>query len=233
MKTVGIIGGLGPETTAEFYLEIIFGCYKKNKVNRPPVLIWNVPLAYKIEEDLITKSVGEERYVPYLIDAAKGLEKGGADFLVMPCNSLHIFIRQIRQAVKIPVLSITEETAKFLVSQKISKIGILSTSTTINRKLYEIVFKKKKIKQVLPNEYDQAKIGKMINNIVINRHDNKDRKELIKIVDKFAKSGLKDVILACTDLQLLIPSRAGLNIYDTMKIFADATVKKILENDKV
>lgn len=95
MKTVGIIGGLGPETTSEFYLEIIFSSYKKNKLTRPPVLVWNVPLPYKIEEDLITKAEGEERYIPFLIDAAHRLEKGGVDFLVMPCNSLHTFIEDI------------------------------------------------------------------------------------------------------------------------------------------
>ena len=230
MKTVGIIGGLGPETTSEFYLEIIFGCYQKNKENRPPILIWNVPLNYKIEEDLLTKASGEERYIPYLVDAAKRLEKSGADFLVMPCNSLHIFIEEIRNSVKIPVLSIVEETANFLKNQKISKVGILATSSLLKRKIYENVLKKKGIKQILPDEFDQAKIGKMINNIVLNRHANKDRKELFKIVEKFERKGVKDVILACTDLQLLIPYHPKLRICDTMKIFADATVQEILKD---
>ncbi len=164
MRTVGIIGGLGPETTSEFYLEIIFGCYEKDKASRPPVLIWNVPLKYEIEADLLMKAAGEERYIPYLIDAAKRLEKGGADFLVMPCNSLHIFIEEIRKSVKIPVLSIVEETAKFLKSKKISRTGVLATSSTLKRKMYEIALDKEGIKQVVPNEFDQIKIGKMINN---------------------------------------------------------------------
>lgn len=230
MKTVGIIGGLGPETTSEFYLEIIFGCYQKNKENRPPVLIWNIPLKYEIEEDLLMKATGEERYIPYLVDAAKRLEKGGADFLVMPCNSLHIFIEEIRKSVKIPVLSIAEETTKFLKNRKISIVGLLATATSLKRKIYESVFKKENIKQVLPDEFEQAKIGKMINNIVLHKHANKDRKELLEIVDKFAKKGVKNVILACTDLQLLIPHHPRLVIYDTMKIFADATVQEILKD---
>lgn len=229
MKTVGVIGGLGPETTSEFYLEIIFGCYEKNKENRPPILIWNVPLKYKIEEDLLMKAIGEERYVSYLIDAAKRLEKAGADFLVMPCNSLHIFIEEIRKSVKIPVLSIVEETAKFLKNKKISKVGMLTTSSALKRKLYETALKKEGIKQVVPDGFDQAKIGKMINNIVLSRHANKDRKELLKIIDKFEKKGVKNVILACTDLQLLLPHHPELEIYDTMKIFVDATVDKILK----
>ena len=58
MRTVGIIGGLGPDTTSEFYLDIVFSCYKKNKINRPPIIMSSVPLPYKIEEDLITKNKG-------------------------------------------------------------------------------------------------------------------------------------------------------------------------------
>ena len=229
MKTAGIIGGLGPETTSEFYLEIIFCCYEKNKESRPPILIWNVPLKYKIEEDLLTKSEGEERYIPYLIDAAKRLEKGGADFIVMPCNSLHIFIKEIRESVKIPVLSILEETAKFLKKNRIDKVGVLATTTTINRKMYEKELKKNGIIQILPDNFEQAKIGKMISNIVMNRHANKDRNELMEIINSLEKKKLKNVILACTDLQLLIPKHPGINIYDTMKIFADATVREILK----
>ena len=228
MKAVGIIGGLGPETTSEFYLEIIFGCYKKKKESRPQILIWNVPLKYKIEEDLLKKATGEERYVPYLIDAAKRLERGGADFIVMPCNSMHIFIEEIRKAVKIPVLSIVEETARFLKNKKISKVGILATSSSLKAKLYETTLEKEGIEQIMPDEFNQAKIGKMINNIVLNRHANKDRQELLKIIDNFEEKGVKNVILACTDLQLLIPHHK-LNIYDTMKIFADATVGYILK----
>ncbi|MBU0898242.1 MAG: amino acid racemase [Nanoarchaeota archaeon] len=229
MKTVGIIGGLGPETTAEFYLETIFSCYQQNKDSRPPVLIWNVPLKYKIEEDLLTKASGEERYIPYLIDAAKKLEKSGADFLVMPCNSLHVFIDDIRKAVKIPVLSIVEETTKFLKSKNIPSVGVLATSTLLKGKLYESALGKEKIKQIVPDGFEQAKIGKLIKNIVMNRHENRDRKELLKIVNNFEKKGLEHVILACTDLQLLIPEHSKIEIYDTMKIFVNATVKEILK----
>lgn len=228
MKTVGIIGGLGPETTSEFYLEIIFSAFEKNKVNRPPILVWNVPLPYKIEEDLITKAEGEERYIPFLVDAAQRLEKGGADFIVMPCNSLHIFIENIRRAVKIPVLSILEETAKFLKQKSIDGVGIIATSTTLKGKLYEKHLTDVGIKQFILNDFQQAKIGKIINNLVLNRHNNGDREEIQNIITDFSKQGVKTVILACTDLQLLIPKHEEVVIYDTMKIFAEATMEYIL-----
>lgn len=229
MTTVGIIGGLGPETTSKFYLEVVFGCQKKNAVSRPPVLIWNVPLNYEIERDLLIKSTGEERYLPYIIEAAQRLEKGGADFLVMPCNSLHIFIDEIRKSVQVPVLNIVEETARFLKNNGIKKVGILATSSLLNHKLYENYLEREKIEQITPSPSDQNKVGDLINNLVLNRYKEKDKNELLDIIRKFKTSGLKYVILACTDLQLLIPHYPGIEIYDTMKIFADETVNEILK----
>jgi len=229
MKTSGIIGGLGPETTAEFYLKIIFGCYEKNQIQRPPILIWNVPLKYEIENDLLTMSEGEERYLPYLIEAVEKLEKGGADFLVMPCNSLHMFIGDIRKTVQIPVLSVLEETASFLRNINVSEVGVLATTTSVKQGLYEKALSKVGIKQILPDNFDQAKIGKIISNIVLNQHANRDREELLKIIDRLVKRGVKNIILACTDLQLLVPQRQDVKIYDTMEIFAQSTINKILE----
>ena len=228
MKTVGIIGGLGPETTSEFYLELIFSTQKLNKANRPKILIYSVPLPYDIEEDAIARGKGEERCLPFLIDAAKSLERAGADFLVMPCNSLHAFIENIRGSVKIPVLSIVEEATKFLKEERISEVGIISTLITLNKKLYETSFTTNGIRQVVPDDFQQAKIGKMIHNLVSNRHDNKDREELVKIISEFEGKGVGGVILACTDLQLLIPEHPRLKIYDTMKILVDTTVKELL-----
>lgn len=231
MKTVGIIGGLGPETTSEFYLEIIFSCYQKNKINRPPILIWNVPLEYNIEEDLITKAIGGERYLPYLTDAAKRLESGGADFLVMPCNSLHIYIEEIRKSVKIPVLSILEETANFLETKMIKKVGIIATLSTIKNKLYEQFLFKKNISQIIPDNSQQSEIGKLINNLVLKRYDEVDKNKLIRIIQDLAvNKDLSTVILACTDLQLLNPKIEGVQIFDSMKILADVTVETITNN---
>lgn len=153
MKTIGIIGGLGPETTSEFYLDIIFSCQKKSKTARPGVIISSVPLPYEIEEDLITKNKGSERYIPFLVNEAKRLEKAGADFIVMPCNSLHIFIKEIRNAVSIPVLSIVEETVKFLKKNNFHKVGIVSTSATIENKLYENAFEVESIGYETPNDF--------------------------------------------------------------------------------
>lgn len=228
MKTVGIIGGLGPETTSEFYLDIVFTCAKLDKTTRPAIIIASVPLPYQIEEDLILKSEGMERYIPYLTAEAQRLEKAGADFIVMPCNSLHVFIDQIRESVSVPVLSIVEETVKFLKREEMNRVGIVSTSATIKNKLYENAFANNNIEYVVPDELQQARMGKFILNLVVGQQKNRDREELISIINDFENKDLDCVILACTDLQLLIPSNQNLKIYDTMKILADATVEMIV-----
>lgn len=229
MKTVGIIGGLGPETTSEFYLDIVFGTYKKSKEQRPAVIISSVPLPYQIEADLIERNEGGDRYIPYLTEEAKRLEKSGADFLVMPCNSLHVFINEIRESVSIPVLSIIEETVNYIKERSYQKVGIISTSATIQNKLYENAFKKANIEYITPDDFQQAKMGKIIVNLVTGQQRNEDREEIIRIIDTFDIKDVDCVALACTDLQLLIPKHKTLPIFDTMKILAESTTREILK----
>lgn len=228
MNTVGIIGGLGPETTSKFYLETVFKCYEKDKNNRPPMLIWNVPLPYDIEERFIAKAEGEEEYIPFLTDAAKRLEAGGADFIVIPCNSVHIFIDQVRNAVSIPVLSIVEETVNFLKEKQIKEVGILATSATLQNRLYGEKLEQEDIGVQTPNKQDQDNMGEIINNLVHSRQNDEDKLKLTKIVRNFADKDIKTILLACTDLQLITPEVEGTDIHDTMKILVDTTVRKIL-----
>lgn len=228
MKTLGVIGGLGPETTAEFYMDTIFSSFEINKSARPPIMIWSVPLDYSIERDLIELDSGTERYIPYLLDAAQRLEKAGVDFIVMPCNSLHIHIDQIRKAVQIPVLSIIEETVSFLKSKSIREVGILATSTTINSKLYENKLNEADIKLIVPDMKSQNMVNSIISSLVLSKHSEEDKKNILKLLDEFKQKDIKNVILACTDLQLLITEYEGINVYDTMKILVDSSVKNIL-----
>jgi len=234
-KTVGIIGGVGPETTAEFYLAVVFGCSERmrHREHRPSILIASIPLPYGVEEDLLLRATGGERYISYLQGAARTLQKGGADFIVMPCNTLHLYIEEIREAVHVPVLSIVEETAKFLQRKGISRVGILATPMSLQGKLYETALAAAGIEQVVPDEFEQAKMGRMILSIVQNRHDNRDRLEIQKVVEGFARQGVENVILACTDLQLLIPQHPSLQIFDTMQIFADVVIERCFPSPEI
>ena len=107
-------------------------------------------------------------------------------------------------------------------------VGIVSTSITVKNKLYENAFAENDITYAAPNEFQQAKMGKFILNLTRGQQNNKDREELIDIIGDFEGKELDCVILACTDLQLLIPHHPNVKIFDTMKILADATVESIL-----
>ena len=228
MKSVGIIGGLGPETTSEFYLKVIFQCQKQNTTQRPSVVIASVPLLFEIERDFIAFNRGKERYIPFLVNEAKRLEKSDVDFIVMPCNSLHVFIDEIRNAVNIPVLSIVEETIDYLNENKMKKVGLISTSATIANNVYENELKESNIGFVTPDDLQKAKMDKIIQRLVEGQHLNSDRELVLEVVEDLVKKDVDGVALACTDLQLLLPSSDKVHIFDTMDVLAQATVKTIL-----
>ncbi len=228
MKSVGVIGGLGPETTAEFYLEVIFQCQKQNTKQRPSIVISSVPLLFEIEKDLIESNTGKERYIPFLVDEAKRLEKSGVDFLVMPCNSLHVFIKEIRDSVSIPVLSIVEETAEYLKKHNYKKVGLISTSATIANNVYENQLRDEGIDYVTPNDLQRAKMDKIIQRLINGQHLNQDRELILEVVKELSAQNVDSVALACTDLQLLLPSSNEVPIFDTMKVLAESTVETIL-----
>lgn len=176
MKRIGIIGGVGAETTAKFYLDIILKS-KRLKVNRnPSIVISSVSIPHNIESDFILENRGSERYIPLLFLEAKRLESAEVDFIVMPCNSLHIFIEHIRDSVDVPVLSIVEETVKFILKNNFKKIGLISTSATLENKLYENIFIENNISFISPDKLDQKKIGSIILNLVNGFKINKDKK---------------------------------------------------------
>lgn len=229
MKTVGIIGGLGSETTAEFYQEIVSAFSKRGEESHPPVLMYSVPLPLQLERECILQAQNERKCLPFLVDAAQILEKGGADFLVMPCNSLHLFIEEIRNSVQIPVLSAIEETVNVLKNNNNKTVGVLATSITINNGLYKNALGSNGIRYVVLGDIDQDKLGQIIYRLVTNKYDEGDKKELDEIINNLCKEDLDSIILACTDLQILNPYHDKVKILDTMRILLDATVREMIK----
>ena len=96
MKAVGIVGGLGPETTAEFYLNLIKK-FRQNCDTYPLITIDNVDFPFYLEKEIIEESVNEEKILPFLKESIRRLNKVGSDFIVIPCNTVHIFIDELRK----------------------------------------------------------------------------------------------------------------------------------------
>jgi aspartate racemase len=214
----------------EFYKKIISTYQKKSCNERPSILIASVSIPYTVEQNFILKNQGVERYKPFLTDAAMSLEKAGADFLVMPCNSLHVLIEDIRNAVKISVVSIIDETVQFLKKNNFSKVALISTLATIKNRLYETAFDSNDIVYLKPNQEEQIQIGNIISNLVQGKIVEEDSTILEKIIHNF-EGQVDCVVLACTDLQLLQPKHPHLKILDTMHILADAVVIKLKKEE--
>lgn len=227
MKTVGIIGGLGPETTSKFYLEVIFGCQKAGTDSRPSILIQSVPIAYSLERKEVMEGIVGNATLRLLVEAAENLVKGGADFIVMPCNSLHIFIDKLRKSVDVPIMSIIDVVVGFLVDRKVGKIGLLSTLITKNTKLYETPLLKAGIECEYPEDFEREEINEIILNIINGAYGVKEQEALAGILNNFRDKGIENILLACTDLQLAVP-QTGLKVYDSMSILAQATIREIL-----
>ena len=226
MKTVGILGGFGPQTTAKFYEEVFFSSQRLNPTIKPHILISSVSLPFEIEETSILKNEGVERYLPYLIQETQRLEKAGANFIVLPCNSLHIHIDALMTSIQIPFLSILEETAQFLLQQKIQKVGILSTAMTASHFLYRNTLSKYGIECKHPTDDQQDSLNTIVYHLVNGSKTNQDYETLNTVMQSF--TDIDCLLLACTDLQLIAPQHPTLPVFDTLQILANATVRELL-----
>ncbi len=231
MRTVGVIGGLGPETTSEFYLKIINLCRKQNKIHYPPILIYSVPVPFKVEQDIVEMGKNEEKMLPVLIDGVKKLKQSKVDFIVIPCNTVHSFIDNLRKIISTPILSIIEETSKKCKTKGYQKVGILSTKKTIEKKLYDKELERFNIELLTPTVQEQKNVSEIIFRILSGKKSKDDKEQLLQVVKGLEKKGAEAIILGCTDLQLLLSQKdSKIKFLDTVEIFAKATVNEILRN---
>lgn len=229
MKILGIIGGFGPTTTSEFFLSLISAWNKKAKTQRPEIIIWNASVNNFAEQKFIREGKCSKHFLPLLKSGVKTLENSGVDFLVLPCNSLHIFIEDIKKITKLPVLNILEETTKVLTLKGIGKIMLLGNEATVKSGLFNSKLKKNGIQIFLPTKNDQNKLNLIIHKLVLMKNTKSDTENFNKIVVKFKKSGFADFLLACTDLQLLKSNVEGVRFIDTLEILKNAAIEKMSE----
>lgn len=227
MKHVGILGGLGPETTAQFYLNIMKKVEFELKVY-PPMAIYNVPVNLEKEKSFINGKNESEYYIKLLTQGIHILEQMSANFIAIPCNSVHIILNSLKKETSLPILSIVEETVNFLVKLNIHKVSLLATGITIKSKLYAEKLEQTGIKCIQPNRQNQNRLNEVIVKILNNEHTHEDEFFIHTIINLMIKES-DAVLLACTDLQLITPIVKEIPIYDTMEILAQSTVRYLLD----
>ena len=136
MKTIGIIGGLGPEATVYLNQRIISICQEKYRAvedyDFPPIIIYEVAI-----RDFDEKGIeNSKKVLSALSKGIKVLEKSNVDFIIIDCNTVHYYISNLRNKSKLLIISIIEEVLKKSKIKKYKTIGILGSQTTINKKIY-------------------------------------------------------------------------------------------------
>jgi len=227
MKKLGILGGMGPVSTVYFY-DLIIKIFQKryNAVyhsDYPYIAMLSVPIPDNVE-DLKQKNKMREE----LIEAAQTLEKIGVDLIVMPCNTEHIFYKDITEKVSLPVLNIVDETLKQVQKKNCKKLLLLSTLSTIRYGLYE--GRGSSVNIVKPSQSEQNTVNKIIYNLLAGKVLEEDADIIVNIIDKYELDG---VIVGCTELSLLfdiINPKISKNrmVFDSTKILAEKTVEEIL-----
>ena len=226
MKIPGIIGGLGPETTANFYLQLNQLAIKNNFSIRPACLIWNTPIPYNIEQQLLLGNTGIEKYEQYLVDAAKHLESGGADFIVIPCNTVHLLIEEVRQATSLPVISIVDETALVLQLNGVKRVLVVATEQTVSSNLYSKQLKSRGVEEINITQPQQAEINEIILRLVHSKQTDTDKQKLVEIIESY-KTKTDAIVFACSDLHSLVVPSEKAKVFDSMQILAEATIREI------
>jgi len=227
-KRLGIIGGMGPETSSKFYLELIERS-RKFCDSYPSIIMDSVSIPFSLEEDIIQKSKNENRLLPLLKGSIKKLNKLGIDFIVIPCNTAHIFIDELKKESDIPIVSIIEETVKIVKERGFRNVGLLATKKTVDSKLYENVLIENRIDVILPTEEEQKNISRIIIRILQNKAYNEEKKSLKRIIENLIKRGSEAIILGCTDLQIILAQdEFEVELLDSMKILAESTFQRIV-----
>jgi aspartate racemase len=230
MKTLGIIGGVGPESTIYYYNKII-ALYRQRTGDGsyPQFIINSINLKKGLDFMDANNLAG---MADYLVDEIAKLAGAGATFGLISANTPHIVFDDVASRSSIPLISIVEATCAAAKARKLKSLALFGTRYTMQAAFYPNVFSRAGIKLVLPNPEDQAYIhDKYLNELVAGKFFPATRTGLLAIVDRLqTATDIDGVILAGTELPLILrdAEHNGIRFLDTTKIHCDAAVAEML-----
>jgi aspartate racemase len=230
MKILGIIGGVGPESTIDYYKTLI-SIYRQKVTDGsyPPILINSINLQKMV--DLITAKKLEE-VADYLLTEIDKLKLAGADFGLISANTPHIVFDDIKEKSPIPLISIIEAACDEVKSLGVSKAGLLGTKFTMSSKIYDKVFEKNGIEILTPDSQDRELIHyKYMNELIKGNFTAETKKYFLNVVDHLINEhDIECLILGGTELPLLLRDKfyRGIRLIDTTLVHVEAAVAKML-----
>ena len=207
---IGVLGGIGPEATGEFYNKLIKclqdrGIIKRNS-DFPQIIINSIP-APELVFDKISKSDLRQ-----YIEGVKLLDRLGVDFIVMVCNTIHLYHERLQKEITAPILDLRKEVKRVLVNEK-GKVLVFGAPFTVKNKLYEF----DDLEYIRLDKKELDRVSKAILDF------NRGRKpRLMDVCRKYQKKGAR-IILACTELAIMLENEKIPNI-NTVDVLVDATV---------
>ena len=230
MKTIGMIGGIGPESTIEYYRLIIASYLERITDGSYPLMIIN-----SIDLQKLRKMAEESERVEmteYLVSEIQKLARAGSEFGFLAANTPHMVFDEIRNQSPIPLISIVEATCRAAKAMGLEKLGLFGTRMTMQGRFYTDVFSREGIMLFVPDEHDQAYIHRVyFNELVKGAVLPETRQRLLKIVDRLKeREDIQGLILGGTELSLIFREATVCEIpaLDTTKIHAKAIVAEAL-----
>jgi len=230
MKTIGLLGGMSWESTESYY-RLLNETVKERLggLHSAKVVLHSVDFA--VIEQL--QHLGEwDKTAEILKKAAQGLEKAGADFILICTNTMHLVAPQIQAGINIPLLHIADATAEEIVKANIQKIGLLGTAFTMEEDFYKGQLQNKyHLDVITPNSNDRKIVHQIIyDELCLGNIQNNSRKEYLRIIDDLVKQGAEAIILGCTEIALLIePQHTKVKLFDTTRIHALKAIEIALD----
>ncbi|MBP9214234.1 MAG: amino acid racemase [Chitinophagaceae bacterium] len=225
MKTVGLIGGLMWPSTIDYYRLLNQKVNEKlGGVEAAHVIIYSVNFA---EIKTLTIAQDWQGIAVIIIDAANKLVAAGATCILIGANTMHKIADEVQEAITVPVIHITMETAKVVAAQQIKKVALLGTKYTMQLSFYKDKLAAQGITTIIPDEPGIE----FINNAIYNEMS-KDlflpatKQKFIKIIQQLQQQGAEGVILGCTEIPILIkPQDVTIPVFNTISIHVNAAIE--------
>lgn len=229
-KKIGIIGGLGPESTVDYYKEIISAFNTKYKDLAYPEII-----IYSANVNELLEFVNSERWKKiseWLLEKIEIVYGAGAEFAAIASNTPHIVFDEVNKKSPIPLLSIVEETCRKACNLKLKRIGLMGTRLTMEADFYKKPFRDQGIEIIIPPESERELIQeRLFTEIELGLFKDSTRDELLRIVKRMIDDDKIDsLILGCTELPLILTeSKYGIPFLNTTEIHCESIVKYCVE----
>ena len=230
MKVIGLIGGMSWESSAEYYRLI-----NQETRNRLGGLNSAKVLMYSVNHHEVNELEDKDRWeelIEIMVESARRLEKGGADFILICCNAMHRIAEQIQNAIKIPLIHIADAAAEAVKHARLSSIGLLGARAVMEEEFFKNNLISADLKVLIPAENDREFINDVIfNQLAYGKIVEESRERTLEIIKRLKTEGSQGVILGCTELPLLIREEDSvLPLFDTLRLHAQRAVDLALAN---